>query len=261
MRVGAFPVSTVDLTLRSGPRNIISMSEIEFVEQGRECRLCGCADRALMKTDKTKPSGHAKICKACHAATRDRAKEALAAKSPERRADSAARAKARRAADPERARRELAEWRAKNKEKTREYNARYHAADYVENGEKIRAQVRKYAAANRDLINARNSDVYRNDPAQRARIMANSAHQGRIRRTRLANARCVPATRAEIMALPDACEECGGPAQHLDHIFPVAHGGCAHIHNLRWLCAAHNMAKGAKLPQLGAGCPEMYELG
>jgi len=52
-------------------------------------------------------------------------------------------------------------------------------------------------------------------------------------------------TRARILARDGhRCRQCGEPAQHVDHITPVASGGTDHPSNLRALCAHCNLAKG-----------------
>jgi hypothetical protein len=43
------------------------------------------------------------------------------------------------------------------------------------------------------------------------------------------------------------CVYCGGPAEHADHIIPLARGGIEHLSNLAPACGADNMSKGAKL--------------
>lgn len=75
------------------------------------------------------------------------------------------------------------------------------------------------------------------------------------RRSRLRSTACSNASRAEIRALPEFCQHCGGSAENLDHIIPVVRGGCGNIHNLQWLCAPCNNRKHAKMPQRGTGCP------
>ena len=46
------------------------------------------------------------------------------------------------------------------------------------------------------------------------------------------------------------CEQrgCKGNAEHLDHIYPWAHGGNSEPVNLQWLCAEHNLKKSDKIP-------------
>ena len=53
------------------------------------------------------------------------------------------------------------------------------------------------------------------------------------------------ALRAQVLARDRyTCQECGAPAEHVDHITPVASGGTDHPGNLRALCAHCNLAKG-----------------
>ncbi len=40
------------------------------------------------------------------------------------------------------------------------------------------------------------------------------------------------------------CQDCGAPANVVDHITPIAHGGSDHPSNLQAFCAACNGAKG-----------------
>jgi 5-methylcytosine-specific restriction endonuclease McrA len=42
------------------------------------------------------------------------------------------------------------------------------------------------------------------------------------------------------------CQRCGRRADHVDHVTPVAAGGTDHPANLRALCRACNLAKGAR---------------
>jgi len=41
------------------------------------------------------------------------------------------------------------------------------------------------------------------------------------------------------------CQNCGAPGHHVDHIIPVSKGGGDTMDNLRALCAACNLSKGA----------------
>ncbi len=40
------------------------------------------------------------------------------------------------------------------------------------------------------------------------------------------------------------CRACGEPAEHVDHVVPIARGGIDDPSNLEALCAACNLAKG-----------------
>lgn len=42
---------------------------------------------------------------------------------------------------------------------------------------------------------------------------------------------------------------CTAPAEHLDHIYPWAHGGSNEPENLQWLCARHNLEKADRIPE------------
>jgi 5-methylcytosine-specific restriction protein A len=42
------------------------------------------------------------------------------------------------------------------------------------------------------------------------------------------------------------CQRCGAPAEHVDHIMPVAAGGTDHPSNLQALCQSCNLAKAAR---------------
>jgi 5-methylcytosine-specific restriction protein A len=41
-------------------------------------------------------------------------------------------------------------------------------------------------------------------------------------------------------------QRCGAPAEHVDHIMPVAAGGTDHPSNLQALCQSCNLAKAAR---------------
>lgn len=51
-------------------------------------------------------------------------------------------------------------------------------------------------------------------------------------------------TRAAILTARPFCAECGRPAEHLDHVQPIARGGTDQPANLQPLCSACNLAKG-----------------
>jgi 5-methylcytosine-specific restriction endonuclease McrA len=50
--------------------------------------------------------------------------------------------------------------------------------------------------------------------------------------------------RASVLASEPLCALCGRPAQHVDHIHPIALGGTDSRANLQALCAACNLRKG-----------------
>jgi 5-methylcytosine-specific restriction protein A len=51
-------------------------------------------------------------------------------------------------------------------------------------------------------------------------------------------------TRAAILNAMPNCAACGRPAEHVDHIQPIARGGTNHPGNLQALCASCNLVKG-----------------
>jgi 5-methylcytosine-specific restriction endonuclease McrA len=53
-------------------------------------------------------------------------------------------------------------------------------------------------------------------------------------------------TRQAVFAFYGARCECGAPAEHVDHVIPVADGGSHRLDNLRPTCAKCNLAKGAR---------------
>lgn len=99
-----------------------------------------------------------------------------------------------------------------------------------------------------------------NAARKRAQVLAWRAVNGeRVRATSLASkhrrrafCRAADAPTADQLAaiLRDPCLYCGDPAEHVDHFIPLARGGTHTLDNLVPACAACNLSKGAKLPDL-----------
>jgi 5-methylcytosine-specific restriction protein A len=53
-------------------------------------------------------------------------------------------------------------------------------------------------------------------------------------------------TRAVVLARAPVCAECGRPAEHVDHVRPIARGGTDQRSNLQALCARCNLTKGSR---------------
>lgn len=138
-----------------------------------------------------------------------------------------AKAKAWKEANPERKAAADAAWAQAHPEQRRQASNAW----YARNADRVNAKVR--ALPNDSVANA----------AKVAR-----------RRSRLALTVCEPAATSEVASLSRVCP-CGAPTAHLDHVVPVAAGGCANLHNLQWLCARCNLSKAASVPPPGVGCP------
>lgn len=68
------------------------------------------------------------------------------------------------------------------------------------------------------------------------------------RRSRKRGAVCLEAAIGEIDGLVRSCQVCGNEKDlELDHVVPVARGGCSALHNLQWLCTKCNSRKRSKL--------------
>lgn len=188
----------------------------ELVRPGRECRKCGENRRSRMVTSARSTDGHAMECKACDSAG---GKEWYAANRERHYANGKAWAEA----NPERVRELRKAWADANIEKVRERARAYRAA----NPEKGRA----WRAANPE------------------RHALNNRIQSSRRRARETDAGSF--TRDEFLAVCEqadqwVCAVCSGPAEHIDHIIPIARGGANEVENLQWLCAPCNRSKGAR---------------
>lgn len=93
--------------------------------------------------------------------------------------------------------------------------------------EKHRARRREWKKNNRHVINARK--------------------YARRHATRLTDASATDAEIDYLLLLQlGCCAYCGEPAAHLDHKVPLILKGQHTIKNLQWLCAFHNISKGAR---------------
>ena len=112
-------------------------------------------------------------------------------------------------------------WKEENKQKVNEYAKNYREA----NRETIRKKDRKYGKENREQ--KRNRD--------------------HLRRARLAGAGYFLVTKKDIARIMrQECLYCGGQAEHIDHVVPVARGGGHRIGNLAPACSSCNLRKGSK---------------
>lgn len=134
----------------------------------------------------------------------------------------------------------------------------------TESREANRARTAEWHAAHPERISEIQASWIAANPERRQEIrrasrIANRETSNLIaarRRSRLAAASCAPARRSDLAALPFGCGHAG--PFHLDHIIPIAAGGCANAHNLQWLCAACNQSKSDSLPAAGFGCPGFW---
>lgn len=197
--------------------------------------ICPCGSVEMAKSVRDK-HGHRTKCRTCWAAYvksrvaavpgRDQAvRERSARWYAENSGKAKARDKAKRDADLDDARRREAVIRETNRDKLRSQARARYAAD----PDRHQAHNKKWAQANPDKVRTRGRAVVSR------------------RRARLAGATCEPATTTEIRALLERdCMACGAPGQHVDHVLPIARGGCGSLRNLQTLCATCNHRKNAK---------------
>lgn len=166
-------------------------------------------------------------------------------------------------------------WRKKNAEKISEYNADYRAGLRRPRSEVLACRecgstTNKFTAGQNWCLPCRR-DSYRakREEINRARRLRYQERRGAVRATAreyyrqnpdiylaAANRRraqkksvvcgCVTAEH-ERQIRANKCVYCGSPAEHVDHIMPLAHGGRHCLENLAPACLPCNMAKGAKI--------------
>lgn len=144
-------------------------------------------------------------------------------------------------------------YRERNAERIREYEREYKSNVR----EKRRERRERHFEANRETILAelRDRPRKRRERARlwartpRGRALRNSGEARRRARRRGADCGCVTADLiAQIWeSVKDSCVYCGAPAEHTDHIHPLARGGRHCVANIAPACAPCNLSKGAKI--------------
>lgn len=125
------------------------------------------------------------------------------------------------------------------------------------NPEKVRENSRRWAKANPDKVRERSRRWYKANP-DKARA---KEHR---RRARKANAFTVPHTHEDLIIFtrdylgldPEKCWYClldgrDSPAEHVDHLIPLAKGGSETVWNKRFACAKCNLSKRDKVWDAG----------
>lgn len=157
-------------------------------------------------------------------------------------------------------RRRLERFHANQPDYAEEYNQEYYqvnreriisrVTEYTRQHQEIkRVYHRRYYAANRDQLNARNLRNQRNDPIG----VKVRSHRRRTRKMQNGGS----STRAELVELFEQqehrCGFCGIPIFkslkrdiHLEHMTPLVRGGTNDIDNLCYSCQDCNLSKGSK---------------
>jgi 5-methylcytosine-specific restriction endonuclease McrA len=124
----------------------------------------------------------------------------------------------------------------------------YNAEHYAENVEALRTYIAKYRAENVEAIRAQRAE-YQRTPAGRAVGRAGNAKRRALKRDAFTDnhsAANLADHFEEIGAFN--CTYCHAPAEHVDHIVPLARGGAHVLGNLLPACADCNLEKGARDP-------------
>ena len=116
-------------------------------------------------------------------------------------------------------------WNKSNPDKIKAKRDKYRAA----NPEKTREQFLSWKANNPDKYKAnKQKQHYRKLKVNHGCVNYNSINQ-------------------LILLNNNSCVYCGGPYEHIDHIFPISKGGMNCVENITTACAKCNMSKGPKL--------------
>lgn len=142
----------------------------------------------------------------------------------------------------------------------------------AENGEKLRESVRRWAKANPDRVRENHRRWQKANPekaSEYSRRWAKANPDKRRakehrRRARKANANLYPHTPEDLIVFtrdylgldPEKCFYCflegrDSPAEHRDHVIPLAKGGSEAVWNKRFACAKCNLSKGDKVWDAG----------
>ena len=158
-------------------------------------------------------------------------------------------------------------YREKNRERLREYHREWReqnpdivkaqkAAWLEKNHERKKQLDREYGKANRAKNNLATRKYRERNPEKIKQFERNwrLANPQKVllqshKRRALKNQNGVfLVTKKDVKKLMQQnCVYCGSPAEHLDHVIPIARGGKHSIGNLAPACAFCNMSKGAKL--------------
>lgn len=219
----------------------------------RECKFCGESRVEALVPNPRQPQGVERTCRVCNN-ERMRTRFNANPTNRERRlayyADNADRARevARQwfQDNPERAAASRRAYVENNEELTIERQRMWREA----NRDTIRAKKKKFAQENREAIASYQAEYHKQRPE--IRLAAQVVRRGRKNQAPKCAPACRPANAREIIAHlgprdTASCLMCADPAEHLDHVVPLARSGCSCLFNLRWLCAACNLAKGPKL--------------
>jgi hypothetical protein len=153
-------------------------------------------------------------------------------------------------------------WRKNNKDKVLAQNSRYREKNremlserqrtYYANNATLRKEYGvRYAASNADKVAAWRKKINANRAAIKLEWGRHhpeiSRESQRRRRARIKNGTIIKFTQCELSARlsmrGNKCWICGGAANHVDHVKPIAKGGAHALCNLRPICKKCNCAK------------------
>lgn len=133
------------------------------------------------------------------------------------------------------------EWDIKNRDRL---NAQARAR-YARDPQRAMDTSRRWQKRNAEKIREGDRRRYSEDPAK-FRIRDN------LRRARIATVQSIPFTPEQLQQkfayYGNRCYLCGGDAEAMDHVKPIARGGPHMLANLRPACKSCNSRKGARWP-------------